>query len=435
MTTALRPHFAIVGSGPSGCYLAQSLLRGFPHSAITVFDRLVSPFGLIRYGVAADHQHTKAITRQFERLFQNPAVRFAGNVEVGRDVSLDELRESYDAVILATGLSADRGLDLPGSTLPGVIGAGAITRALNAHPDEPAALPPLGSDVVLLGAGNVALDILRFLVKGRDGYIESDIADPTLNSYLSDPALRITMVSRSTAPFTKGDPLMIRELAELPRASYVADSLLTRTPQAAAPERELDRVEAARIAAWEALLSPDRGEHPGPQVSLTFGAIPCRILGDAHVEGVEVLVDEKRVTIPASSVITAVGFAASGHLAHLLSASSEIGLIDTGLYRTGWAKRGPRGAIPENRACAKAVAAEITADIASGKLPVLASRLGFSGLPARVSTVAINYEQWLTLEAHEREHAPSDRIRQKISEHDRMVAIARGEASDPASTA
>ncbi|WP_053382485.1 FAD-dependent oxidoreductase [Leucobacter celer] len=426
MPTPSSPKIAIVGSGPSGCYLAQSLLRSTPGCELTILDRLVSPFGLVRYGVAADHQHTKAITRQFDRLFQHESVRFAGDIEIGRDLSLDELREHFDAVVLATGLSADRGLGLPGGELPGVIGAGVLTRVLNSHPDEGERLPDLGGDIVVIGAGNVALDVLRFLVKGADDYTESDVADPALEGYLAAPAERVTLVSRSGAADSKGDPQMLRELAQLPRASYTAAGEVE--PPSGT---ELDRAAQGRVTAISEMIAADRPMHPGPAVDLRFGWSPVRVIGTDRVEGVELARGDEQVIVPATAVVTAIGFASTGgdELARLiadLEATPETGRIEAGLYRAGWAQRGPRGAIPENRSYAKLVAEEIAADLADGTLAVVSDRLGFSGLPEAVRERAVGYEQWLALDAHERELAPEGRVRRKLSDHDRMAAIARG---------
>ncbi|MFC7764951.1 FAD-dependent oxidoreductase [Leucobacter soli] len=175
-----------------------------------------SPYGLIRYGVAADHQSTKTITRQFDRLFADPAVRFAGDIEVGRDLGLDELCAAFDVVVLATGLSDDARIGIPGEDLPGIYGSGTITRVLNSHPGERPFLPALGDDVVIIGGGNVAIDLLRFLVKDRSGYIDSDIADHALDAYLSAPAERVTLLNRSAPAAAKSDPQMLKELAALP---------------------------------------------------------------------------------------------------------------------------------------------------------------------------------------------------------------------------
>lgn len=423
MTHPTQPQVAIVGSGPSGCYLAQSLLRAIPEAHITIFDRLASPFGLIRYGVAADHQHTKAITRQFDRLFQTPGVRFAGNLVIGEDLSLAELRAHFDAVVLATGLAADRGLAIPGSDLAGVYGAGTITRVLNSHPSERAQLPALGSDVVVIGAGNVALDILRFLVKDVADYADSDIADAALSGYLADPAQRVTLVSRSGPADSKGDPQMLKELAALARARYHTPESLEPSPSAT-----LDRTQSARLAALTDLVSVDRAAHPGPAVELRFGLTPLRVVGDEHVTAVEFTDGVDVMTVPATSVISAIGFTAAGagEIEPLVAEGSETGRIAEGLYRTGWAKRGPRGAIPENRACAKAVSDEIVADLTSGALTVSEATLGFEGLPDTVRAQAVSYDQWLALDARERELAAPARVRRKFTDHDRMVAIARG---------
>lgn len=415
---------AVVGSGPAGCFLAQSVRRSLPDAEITIFDRLPTPFGLVRYGVAADHQHTKSIIRQFERLFSDPKVRFAGNIEVGTDLDPAVLREAFDAVVLASGLSRDRELGIPGAGLPGVHGAGAITRVLNSHPGERPELPSFGPDVVLVGGGNVAIDILRFLVKDREGYTDSDIADHALDAYLADPAERVTMLNRSAPEAAKSDPQMLRELGDLPRARYAAPGFQSDAPV------EGDRMASARIAAITELVSSNRPDHPGPEVSLRFGAVPLRILGEDRVEGVEIRAGEHTETIPASSVITAIGFSpAEGLLTQLLNEfsapeSAETGRIAAGLYRTGWAKRGPRGAIPENRSCAKSVAGEILEDVASGALSP-GSAGGFASLPAKVREQAISYEQWLTVDRRERELAAPGRIRRKLTDARAMIDIAR----------
>lgn len=421
MPSPLTSQIAIIGSGPAGCYLAQSLLRGLPGSSITLFDRLVSPFGLIRYGIAADHQHTKAITRQFERLFQSDAVRFAGNIEVGRDVSLDELREHFDAVVLASGLTSDRALGVTGDTLNGVIGAGEITRTLNSHPDAAASIAPLGTDVVIVGAGNVALDILRFLVKGAGDYDGSDVSEAALTDYLAAPAQRITLVSRSSPADSKGDPQMLKELAALHRAQY-------KSPHALASSGDLDRVAAARVAAFTELSSPERQDYPGPSVSLRFGLTPTEVLGQQHVEAVTFQdAGGARETVPASAVITAIGFdPGTARLSDALAESSNSGRVAPGLYRTGWAKRGPRGAIPENRACAKSVADELISDLETGALQVPSGKRGFEALSETVRLRATSYAEWLVLDAHEREHAPADRVRRKVPDHNLMAEVARG---------
>src|SRR5271167_4353191 len=166
----------IIGSGPAGCYLADHLLRLLPDASIDILERLPVPFGLIRYGVAPDHQGTKAVARVLDRVLSRDRVAFFGNVEVGRDVHLDELMSFYDAVVLATGAERDRRLGIPGEDLPGVVGSRTFTGWYNAHPDHPAA--PEAQDVrsaVIIGNGNVAIDVARIFAKSPAEFEGSDL--------------------------------------------------------------------------------------------------------------------------------------------------------------------------------------------------------------------------------------------------------------------
>ena len=166
---------AVVGTGPAGCYTAQALLKALPGVRVTLVERLPVPFGLVRYGVAADHQGTKAVTRQFDRVLAHPDVTFVGNVEVGTDISLDVLRASFDAVVVATGLHRDRRLGIAGEDLPGVVASGPLTRWANGHPDVSDAPPLLGRRAVVIGNGNVAVDVVRLLAKAPSDFVGSDL--------------------------------------------------------------------------------------------------------------------------------------------------------------------------------------------------------------------------------------------------------------------
>lgn len=419
MTDTVSPNIAIVGSGPSGCYLAQSLLRTLPGSDITVFDRSPVPFGLIRYGVAADHQHTKSITRQFDRVFADPRVRFAGNIDVGTDIPLDELRTLFDIVVLATGLWHDAPLALPGAGLPGVHGSGAVIRSLNTHPDADPELPQLSGNVVIVGAGNVALDVLRFLVKDETGYAGSDIAAPALAAYLNAPATHVTVLSRSPLRRSKGDPQMIRELAALPRATYALAG------DAATDGTALERDEAALLDAFASLIAPTRPAYPGPRVTFHFGVTPVRILGERRATGIECRSGEELIDYPADSIVTAIGFTTARVSSATASDPSESGRIAPGLYRTGWAKRGPRGAIPENRVCAKSVAEEIAADLRIGALDITGHRRGYGDLDEPIRSRAVDYAGWQRIDAHEQSVAKPGRVRDKLSTHREMLRIAQ----------
>ncbi|MEB4614743.1 FAD-dependent oxidoreductase [Leucobacter sp. M11] len=427
MSSPSTPRIAIVGSGPSGCYLAQSLRRALPEAIITVFDQLACPFGLIRYGVAADHQSTKAITRQFERLFTRDGVTFAGNIRLGRDLGLDELQEHYDLVALATGLSQDRGLTVPGEHLPGVHSAGVLTRLLNAHPDSTGPFPELGPAPVILGAGNVAIDLVRFLAKRPEHFAGSDIHDDALADYAARPAERITVVSRSPVATAKGDPLMLRELGKLEHVRFTS-------PDDLSVPADADRAAIARAEALATLTDPARAHSSAVEVVLRFGWAPGEILADpttgraATVALTNAAGD--REPLAASAVIRAVGFELGSGLAGLVPAEllehrSDSGFVRDGLYRTGWVKRGPTGTIPENRSDAKQVADEIQADLASGRIVLDPRKRGFAGLPAAVQERAVSFADWQRLDLAEIAEAGPDRVRRKRADHDHMLRLAR----------
>ncbi|MBN9463396.1 MAG: FAD-dependent oxidoreductase, partial [Burkholderiales bacterium] len=189
-------HIAIIGSGPAGCYLADHLLRLAPDAHIDVLERLPVPFGLVRYGVAPDHQGTKAVVRVLDRVLGRERVGFFGNLEIGRDVRLDELRSLYDAVVLATGAPRDRRLGIPGEDLPGVVGSGAFVGWYNGHPDH--APPPLRSvrSAVVVGNGNVAIDVARILAKSPAEMAGSDLAPQVLELLAAQPIETIHVVGR-----------------------------------------------------------------------------------------------------------------------------------------------------------------------------------------------------------------------------------------------
>lgn len=411
---------AVIGSGPSGCYLAQSLRRSLPQAEITIYDRLASPFGLIRYGVAPDHQSTKSIQSQFARLFERDNVRFAGNIEVGRDVSLDQLRSAHHIVVLAAGLPADRAVGVPGEDLPGVYRAGPLTRLFNAHPLESGGVPKLGKSVAIIGGGNVSIDVVRLLVKLPKDFVNSDIDDAVLAEYAQAPVTRINLICRSTITNAPSDPVMLAELGRIGGIRFLCADQLEVADDA-------PRTALARSKSIEGLLELDPGPDTRVEVAFHFGWAPVSINGDGRVQGVElrsVSDDRPNNHLDADSVITAVGFDfddGDWHGLGALEASSETGILDLGLYRTGWIRRGSRGTIAENRSCAKAVAEEIMAHVASlGQQP----KPGYGGLPEDVHTRAVDFAAWKRLDSAETDAASMDRTRRKFPSHDHMVAVA-----------
>ena len=404
---------AIIGAGPSGCFLAQALLKANPELKVDLIDRLPVPYGLVRYGVAADHQGTKGITRQFERVFERMGATFIGNMTVGEDVSLDDLRACYDVVVLAAGLPGDRQLDIPGEDLQGVIRAGDLTRALYEHPDADP-LPKLGRKVVIMGNGNVAIDLLRILGKTPEELAGSDFGAGPSEWLAVNQIESIDIVGRSPAEAAKFDPVMIKELSKLSGVTIRVEE--TGTAQSDDGQKTLD-----------ALAAVD-GHGSGPrQLTFRFGLTPVEIKGEGgKVTGVQFRnAGGEPIEIACDAFITAVGFAAAGHLGRddLVASADDVeaGALAPGLYATGWFRRGPRGTIPENRADAQALATRILAD-----LDAAGADAGKAGRDRLTDgrTDLVDYAGWKRIDEAETADLPADRTRRKIACRQDMLALA-----------
>jgi NADPH-dependent glutamate synthase beta subunit-like oxidoreductase len=191
-------HIAVVGSGPAGYYTAEAAQKKFGDDVrIDIIDRLPVPYGLIRFGVAPDHQSIKGVSKRYEAVNLSENVRFVGNVTVGRDVSIGELQSLYDAVVLATGAPHDRQMGIKGEDLPGVVGSAAFVGWYNGHPDFADLDPDIdGPGAVIVGNGNVALDVTRILAKTRDEFHGADIVDHALDRLDHSGIRRITILGR-----------------------------------------------------------------------------------------------------------------------------------------------------------------------------------------------------------------------------------------------
>lgn len=360
--TSLRT-FAIVGAGPAGLYLAQNIRRLWPEAEIDVIDRLPVPFGLVRYGVAPDHQGTKAVARQFERLFERDGVTFFPNVEVGRTISLEELRTLYDVVVLACGLAGDRKLGVPGEDLAGVYGSGAFTRWINEHPDEVSRCFDLGVATVVIGAGNVALDVARILAKAVLAPPDIGFDDKRCAAIGSAGLRTIDVVARGPAEAARFSPSLLKEFARLDGLSIDVDF-------AGEPS------EHPNCAALLALAGHEAGK-PRLTLRFRFNHVPVAIGGDERVRNVMFrhAATGEETMLKADALITAIGFEDSPQtsLRRARFADGWDALpprLERGLFAVGWFRRGPQGTIPDNRADAKIVADAIAAeapDIGGGR--------------------------------------------------------------------
>ncbi|MFN7176969.1 MAG: FAD-dependent oxidoreductase, partial [Thermaurantiacus sp.] len=355
---------AIVGSGPAGFYTAEAALKTFGSDCrIDLLDRLPTPYGLIRAGVAPDHQSIKAVSRRYDQVAEDARVRFLGDVEVGRDVSIAELLDIYDDVVLATGAPEDRPLGIPGDTLPGVLGSAAFVGWYNGHPDWADLRPPLDcAAVAVIGNGNVAIDCARVLAKTADELAASDIVSHALDTLRLAPTQMIHLVGRRgphQASFTLKE---VGELGELDRATPVVDA-------ADFPPAEADAaIETGRRRVVEVLR---RFASEGPRadrpirICFDFFRRPVRVIGAGRVEALEVMrtrldadgnaidTGETQV-IPCGMVISAIGYRSNPvpgapFDTRLGRFVNNDGLIAPRLWCVGWARRGPSGTIGTNR--------------------------------------------------------------------------------------
>lgn len=404
----MTARIAIVGAGPAGCYTAQALRKALPEAELSVIDRLPAPYGLVRYGVAPDHQGTKSVTRQFQRLFERHGVALLGNLEIGRDLPLDVLRGAMDAVVLATGLYGDRRLAVDGADLRAVYGAGAVTRYWNGHPDSADFAPEFGRSVAILGNGNVALDIARLLAKPEAALAGSDMA-PGL---ADDDVARINIIGRGLLGAAKFDVAMLRELAAI-------DGVVCKL----APGDRIGDAASAIGAAASEIMAEHAAASGKIDVIFHSGWHVARIEGnEGRVSALRLeRPDGAQKMIHCDSIVTAIGFEADGNLAPAaFPGEAAGGILDRGLFATGWFRRGPRGTIAANRADAQEVAAMIVDWL---KAHTDDQKPGRAELMRHLDAEVTDFNDWRAIDAHEIAAAPPDRCRRKIRTTSGMLKI------------
>lgn len=431
-------HIAVIGSGPAGYYTAEAAQKAFGDDVrVDIIDRMPVPFGLIRTGVAPDHQSIKGVSRRYEATALTETVRFVGNVTVGQDVTIAELRELYDAVVLATGAPADRPLDIPGSDLPGVVGSAAFVGWYNGHPDFAALAPPLdGPGAVVIGNGNVALDVARILAKSQDELAASDIVNHAFRALEGAGTETVTLLGRRGPHQIAMTPKELGELGHLQRATPVVEpgDLPPVEDDAALDPGQRKSVTHLRDYAAK---GPDVAKPL--RIVFDFYAMPVAIEGDGHAERVIVertaLDAEGRATgtgetyaIPAHLVVSCIGYrtppidgvpydARAGRFAN------DEGRILPGLYAVGWARRGPSGTIGTNRPDGFAIVEKIGEDIGDGS--------GKQGRPALDALLAartvdvVTFRDWQNIDSAEVAAARDGAPREKFVAVDAMLGAAR----------
>ncbi len=424
-------HVAIVGSGPAGYYTTEALQKA-EDIAIDVIDRLPVPYGLIRTGVAPDHQSIKAVSRRYEGVALADNVRFVGHVSVGTDVSIDELAELYDAVVLATGAPHDRPLDIPGADLPGVIGSAAFVGWYNGHPDF-AGLDPLldAPGVAVIGNGNVALDVARILAKTPAEFTGSDIVAHARAALAASAVREIHILGRRGPHQIAMTPKELGELGHLERAGPRVDptDLPDEGADAMLEPGMRKSVTHLRSFAANPVAKP-------VTIDFDFFAMPIAIEGDGRVQ--RVIIERTRLdadlrsrgtgetyAIEAGLVVSCIGYQTPaipgvpyehgrGRFA------SDEGRILPGLYAVGWARRGPSGTIGTNKPDGARIAELVLEDIGRGAGKT--GRAGLDALLASRTVTPVTFRDWRRIEAAEVAAALDGNPREKFTSVEAMLA-------------
>nr|NUR36913.1 FAD-dependent oxidoreductase [Sphingomonas sp.] len=430
-------HFAVVGSGPAGFYTAEALERAYGENArIDILDRYPVPYGLIRFGVAPDHQSLKAVSKRYDKVAESAGVDFIGNVTVGRDVSVAELLDLYDAVILAVGAPHDRKLGIPGEDLPGVIGSAEFVGWYNGHPDFADLDPPLGGpQAAVIGNGNVALDCARILSKTRHEFEGSDIVGHALDALDNSAINTITILGRRGPHQIAMTPKELGELGHLEDAVPVVDS--TDFPPIEADETlEPGLRKSVSLLRGFAELKPVKAK----RMIFDFFARPVAIEGDGKIERIIVertILDERgsargtgeSYEVPASLVVTAIGYSSSPIADVPFEGGkfvNEGGRIADRLYAVGWARRGPTGTIGTNRPDGYEVADQVAAAMAPGSAGQRAGAEGLKRLLQERGVMPTDYDDWRKIEETETGRARPGSPREKfVRVEDWLAALGR----------
>ncbi len=441
-------HIAIIGSGPAGYYTAEAAQKQWGDDVeIDIFDQLPVPYGLIRTGVAPDHQSIKAVSRRYEATALYKNVRFIGNISIGENITVERLLTLYHAVILATGAPNDRLTGIPGQDLPNVFGSAAFVGWYNGHPQFANLSPDLsGSGAVIIGNGNVALDVARILAKTSQEFRGSDIVGHALQALQASHIERVTILGRRGPHQIAMTPKELGELAHLENAYPVVEAADFPDPSA---DALLEPGQRKSVTHLRNFLSLDQDENAGKRVKIAFDffAIPKMIVGEGRVEAIEV---EKTVLdslgrasatgetyrLPCSLVVTAIGYKSSpiagvpfdereGRFAN------TDGRIMPGLYCVGWARRGPSGTIGTNRPDGFAIIEKIAEDYESSSLTSekKRGRSGFDELAKERGLDVVTFRDWQKIDAAEVARARAGSPREKFVDVESMIG-ARGVANE-----
>jgi ferredoxin/flavodoxin---NADP+ reductase len=453
-----RPRVAIVGAGPAGAFAAACLLRAHGDSEIDLFERLPTPWGLLRGGVAPDHQEIKRLDETFDRQTLGRGCRFFGNVEVGVDVSHSELMRHYSAVIYATGAQTDKSLGIPGEDLPGSWAATEFVAWYNGHPDYRGLEFDLSPRrAVVVGNGNVAADVTRILTLSRRELERTDVADHALEALRESRIEEVVVLGRrgpAQAAFTSSE---LRELGHLDGVELRVDPGDVELDQLSRGWLAEEGTFTARknVALLQEFAARPKRPDARRLIELRFLRSPVEIHGAAAVEAIDVRrneivrtddgslrprpLDEDVETIECGLVLRSVGYRAvplpdvpfdersfvlPNDRGRVIKSDGE---ALTGVYAVGWIKRGPTGILGTNKRDAEETVSRLAEDLAAGRLPQPPNpeREQVHALLAERKPDLVTVEGWRAIDAHELERGRGQkRPRVKLASHDDLLAAA-----------
>ena len=466
---------AVVGAGPAGIYASDILSKAGLDVSIDLFERLPAPYGLVRYGVAPDHPRIKQIIVALYRILQRGDIRLLGNVEVGRDVSIDDLREHYDAVIIATGADRDAPLPIPGIDLPQSYGAADFVSWYDGHPDYPRTWPLEAKEITVLGVGNVALDVARVLAKHAQDMLVTEVPENVATALAANPVTDVHVFGRRGPAQVKFTPLELRELGHVPDVDIIVSEEDFDFDEGSQEQLRSSNQQRQVVKTLTQYASVDPEEHTASRrIHIHLFQSPVEIVPDEHgnvrairTERTELTGDGSVrgtgviTTWPVQAVYRAVGYYSSpipgipfdtargivpnneGRVRADVSNDAE---VINGLYATGWIKRGPVGLIGSTKSDAQQTIAHLVEDAQAGILHARGAHVGHEAMVALLADRGVEYttwQGWELLDAYEQNlgqafgEVPGDRggrERIKVVSRRAMTDISRGEAVDPATS-
>jgi ferredoxin--NADP+ reductase len=445
---------AVVGSGPAGFYAADSLLKSDVDVEVDLIERLPTPWGLVRLGVAPDHPELKAASKAFERTAALDGFRFFGNVEVGTDVTHEELLRLFDAVVYTVGAQTDRRLEIPGEDLPGSWAATQFVAWYNGHPDYQQLEFDLSNErAIVIGNGNVAIDVARMLARTDQELAPTDATDRSVAAIVASGISEIQMLGRRGPAQAAFTPPELKELGELGGADVVVDAADLVLDAASQTALEADRSRTQRNVEYLREFAARAPARKPKRLLLRFCVSPVQILGEGRVEAIEVVrnelvagedgsiravpTDEIEV-IPCGLVLRSVGYrgvALAGVPFHegrgvIPNERGRVLGVDgealSGVYTAGWIKRGPSGVIGTNKKDAAETVELLLEDARAGRLSRDPDAPSLESLLLERGVDFVEYAGWQAIDRHEQSLGePHGRPRVKLVTWDELLERAR----------